>query len=398
MSESQASSAAELIGQLRERLSKTLQVQAKELERFEQSLQALRERHEQFQGALERQLEALTKAGSAESFFANSGATSLDKVLTSVRNLIMATLPEQVFVTLAEEAEQMGVRVAVFDVRGKAAWGASARGFGAEVSDKAFRALVVPLNKDNPFRLAYETGGDVEATADDLKKTRNIYDSFKPESEGPILILPVRSAGSVSALFYSDPGVSGEALPVDALKILAEFAGAQLDRLMALSGGASAGAEQAGVARSGEEAEAEGQPDSAASAAGDEVSAYSEAEELAPPPRGEPLSAAAAESSELDTSDLSEEDKKIHKDARRFARLLVSEIELYNKAKVAEGRKNQDLYRRLKTDIERSRKTYEKRFGKTVAKQVDYFHEELVKTLAGDDPTFLGSDYPGPSV
>ena len=62
MSESQASSAAELIGQLRERLSKTLQAQAKQLERFEQSLQALRERHEQFQGALERQLEALATA------------------------------------------------------------------------------------------------------------------------------------------------------------------------------------------------------------------------------------------------------------------------------------------------------------------------------------------------
>ena len=398
MSESQASSAAELIGQLRERLSKTLQAQAKQLERFEQSLQALRERHEQLQGALERQLEALTKAGSSESFFADSGAASLDKVLTSVRNLILATLPEQVFVTLAEEAEQMGVRAAVFDVRGKAAWGASARGFGAEVTDQAFRALVVPLNKGNPFCLAYETGGDVEATADDLKKTRNIYDKFKPEPEGPISILPVRSAGSVSALFYSDPGGSGEALPVDALKILAEFAGAQLDRLMALSGGATAGAEEAAVARSGDEAEVKEQPVSSSSAAGDEVSAYSAAEGLAPPPRGEQPSAAVAESSELDTSDLSEEEKKIHKDARRFARLLVSEIELYNKAKVAEGRKNHDLYRRLKTDIERSRQTYEKRFGKTVAKQVDYFHQELVKTLAGNDPAFLGSDYPGPSV
>src|SRR2546426_1774785 len=168
--------------------------------------------------------------------------------------------------------------------------------------------------------------------------------------------------------------------------------------LMALSGGASAGADEAAVARSGDEAEAEEQPVSSSSAAGDEVSAYSEAEGLAPPPRSEQPSAAAAESSELDTSNLSEEEKKIHKDARRFARLLVSEIELYNKAKVAEGRKNHDLYRRLKTDIERSRQTYEKRFGKTVAKQVDYFHQELVKTLAGNDPAFLGSDYPGPSV
>ena len=97
-------------------------------------------------------------------------------------------------------------------------------------------------------------------------------------------------------------------------------------------------------------------------------------------------------------SQLSEEEQKIHKDAKRFAKLLISEIELYNKAKVADGRKNNDLYKRLKTDIERSRQTYEKRFGKTVATQYDYFHEELVRILAASNVESLGSDYPGPSV
>ncbi|HVB28532.1 MAG TPA: hypothetical protein VNG91_01855, partial [Terriglobia bacterium] len=82
----------------------------------------------------------------------------------------------------------------------------------------------------------------------------------------------------------------------------------------------------------------------------------------------------------------------------RFSKLLVSEIELYNKNSVAEGRRNKDLYQRLEKDIKRSRETYEKRFAHTVAKQVDYFHEELVKTLAENDPMLLGSGYPGPSV
>jgi len=93
-----------------------------------------------------------------------------------------------------------------------------------------------------------------------------------------------------------------------------------------------------------------------------------------------------------------EEEEKIHRDAQRFSKLLVSEIELYNKNGVEEGRRNRDLYQRLKKDIDRSRETYEKRFAHTVAKQFDYFHEELVKTLAENDPTLLGSGYPGPSV
>jgi DNA replication initiation complex subunit (GINS family) len=100
----------------------------------------------------------------------------------------------------------------------------------------------------------------------------------------------------------------------------------------------------------------------------------------------------------FDISQLSEAEQKMHKDAKRFARLLVSEIDLYNKAKVAEGRKNKDLYKRLKPDIDRSRQTFAKRFGKVLDKQFDYFHDELIKTLAANDATVLGPEYPGPAA
>ncbi len=116
------------------------------------------------------------------------------------------------------------------------------------------------------------------------------------------------------------------------------------------------------------------------------------------PPAAETVPALAPPVSGFDVTKLSDEEQKGHRDAKRFAKLLVSEIELYNKAKVADGRKNSDLYKRLKSDIDRSRQTYEKRFGKTVGKQYDYFHDELVKTLAGSESSLLGSGYPGPSV
>jgi hypothetical protein len=93
-----------------------------------------------------------------------------------------------------------------------------------------------------------------------------------------------------------------------------------------------------------------------------------------------------------------DEEEKLHNDARRFARLLVSEIKLYNEQKVAEGRRNNDLYDRLKEDIDRSRQMYEKRVTPTVAARFDYFYDELVNTLAEGDPVKLGSDHPGPSV
>ena len=46
-------------------------------------------------------------------------------------------------------------------------------------------------------------------------------------------------------------------------------------------------------------------------------------------------------------SGLSDEERRRHADARRFARLLVSEILLYNEEAVMQGRRHRDLGRRL---------------------------------------------------
>jgi len=83
----------------------------------------------------------------------------------------------------------------------------------------------------------------------------------------------------------------------------------------------------------------------------------------------------------------------MHNDARRFARLLVSEIKLYNEQKVVEGRANRDLYDRLREDIDRSRQMYDKRVTPEVSTKVDYFYDELVNTLAEGDAAKLGA-YP----
>jgi hypothetical protein len=94
----------------------------------------------------------------------------------------------------------------------------------------------------------------------------------------------------------------------------------------------------------------------------------------------------------------SETEQRAHNDARRFARLLVSEIKLYNAAKVNEGRRNFDLYDRLREEIDRSRKVYDKRVMPSVASRFDYFYDELVQTLAEGDPAKLGPNCPGPVV
>lgn len=96
--------------------------------------------------------------------------------------------------------------------------------------------------------------------------------------------------------------------------------------------------------------------------------------------------------------DVPEEERKQHNNARRFARLLVSEIKLYNEQKVVEGREAGDLYDRLREAIDRSREMYDKRVESLVASKFDYFNYELVNSLADGDGSKLGSSYPGAAV
>ena len=225
-------------------------------------------------------------------------------------------------------------------------------------------------------------------------------DKLAPTPDGPIVLLPIRTGGSVSAILYLDSEGRDVAPEIDGLKLLTEFSSAQLDRLMFI--GEAAGEE-------GEAEEAEVVEEVAASedtlvevVPAEEVEEVSAAQERA---GGEAEEAPAeaveapgpAEAGAPDLSQLNEEEQKVHRDAKRFAKLLISEIELYSKAKVSDGRKNNDLYGCLKTDLQRSRQTYEKRFAKTEASRHDYLHDEIVRILANNDASILGPDYPGPS-
>jgi hypothetical protein len=75
--------------------------------------------------------------------------------------------------------------------------------------------------------------------------------------------------------------------------------------------------------------------------------------------------------------------------ARRYAKLLVSEIKMYNEMPVKLGRSHRDIYERLRTEIERARRLFEERVPALGARQA--FDDELIQTLADGDATLLGS-------
>ncbi len=382
---------------LSENLEDTRRTLQEQLESVRQQAENLRRQIEQFSGSAAEHLGRLGEQAASLEEPVPSAGPGLDKILAGVRNLVTATNPAEVFQVLVSETAAFRLKSVVFEIRGKSVWGAAADGFGEGLTQKALKGLVVPLSKPNPFRQVYETGGSLSAPGGEFKRCRSVVDKLAPTSEGPIVLLPIRTGGSVSAILYLDSEGRDVVDEIDGLKLLTEFSSAQLDRLMFIGEAPGEGAEVEEVLEEVVE-EVEASEDVLVEEVPAEEEEVSLAEREAEEAPAEAVEAPGpAEAGPPDLSQLNEEEQNVHRDAKRFAKLLISEIELYSKVKVSEGRKNKDLYGSLKTDLQRSRQTYEKRFAKTQASRHDYLHDEIVRILANDDASILGPDYPGPS-
>jgi hypothetical protein len=227
-----------------------------------------------------------------------------------------------------------------------------------------------------------------------------------------VLLLPLHLKDKVAAVVYADTGTdTGGKLDASALELLVATASAWLE---VASLRKQAAKEANNESTNNERVESPAPPPQAAPSFSDPFashapkhvqSAPAEIEEpvaavaavqaaTAPPAAPAAMAAAAAAAPAPDTfAQMSVADADVHRKAQRFARLLMDEVKLYNQAKVAEGRKNKDLYDRLKEDIDKSRSTYNKRYGNTAAASADYFSQEVIRSLAEDDVTLLGPNF-----
>src|SRR5947209_20059544 len=111
----------------------------------------------------------------------------------------------------------------------------------------------------------------------------------------------------------------------------------------------------------------------------------------------EPTAAARASELELDeefdVNRLSTEEPELHRRANRVAKVSMQDIKMLRPEQVRLGRENRDLCVRLKDDIEKAHREYDRRFRPIMDHPVDYFYRWLVEILADGDPHALG-EYP----
>ena len=96
---------------------------------------------------------------------------------------------------------------------------------------------------------------------------------------------------------------------------------------------------------------------------------------------------------EFDINRLSPEEQELHRRANRVAKVSMQDIKMLRPEQVRLGRQNRDLCIRLKDDIEKAHREYDRRFKPIMDHPVDYFYRWLVEILAEGDAHALG-DYP----
>jgi hypothetical protein len=349
-----------------------------------------------------RVLEQLPQ-GTGEAVTAGSGEGGSANLLKAIAAIQSGTTQREILRTLLDNTVRYSGRGALFVVKAGAATGWQGRGFDKDGDDTI---------KD--FALNVSTGVPEQALRSRMPfsgATRDIDPEFVAKFGAPaddhVLVLPLLLKEKVAALVYADAGADGSGrLDAAAVELLVLATSAWLE-VASLRKQAH---KEESTDAAGEKTEIT--PPPSAPAHSDPFAAHPpkhiapEPEPVPPPPavveqpaavaQTEPVVAAAAAAPAPATdafANLSPEDADVHRKAHRFARLLVDEIKLYNQVKVSEGRKNRDLYDRLKEDIEKSRITYQKRYGNTAAGGADYFGQELVRSLAEDDTSIMGANF-----
>ena len=361
---------------------------------------------------------------------------------------------------LVNRASSFAPRVAFFVIKGEQATGWRGRGFEGTVGDDAVQQISFSVNADTVVGSAAKGLATWSGGAGSHSEDHILMNRLGEDQPQRVVAVPLKARGRAVAVLYADSaGLDSESINLEALETLVSVSGMAVELLSASRAGVSAAApkkaseeapapveepqpsyEPASEYSEAPVAAVEPEPESSFSGAETiesyqlepvpaEPSSFIEpvsADEPAgvfddsPAPADQPVSmdeeppawsptaleavpAATprrryGQDAELPVEVHGEEERRLHNDARRFARLLISEIKLYNEQKVAEGRMEHDLYDRLREYIDRSREMYDKRVKAEVANRYDYFHGELVNTLAEGDVSKLGSNYPGATV
>jgi hypothetical protein len=267
----------------------------------------------------------------------------MERLVESFRKLDATASLSSLLDALADAAAQEAPRAALLIVRGQELQGWAASGFADAPAE--VRRLTVPVSAVPDLAQVIASRARAEVQPASLTSVDALR--FAAPADGDVgVLVPVTVGGSVAALLYADDGADAErTVPAswpETLELLARHAARCLEAQTAIR-----------------------------------------ASRLATTPQAKEPSAVVGARHLADTQG--------EESARRYARLVVSDIRLSCEPAVRLGREHRDLGERLREQIERARDSYLQRIPADVPSRERLFDEELVQTLADGDASLLGS-------
>jgi|GEM_PF-545880 len=337
---------------------------------------------------------------------AKKKSSDLDSLCDLMRKIDQQNTQSEILNNLLVHIAGWVDRAVLFVVKGDQAAGWAALGLSREWDTNRVRSLKVTLNKQTILSEAAQTGEIAYGSGDKYADNGEIYVAIGSKFPLSVVACPIHVRGKIAGILYCDLDQDFSEKPdvPELLYLATRAAGLAIDLLPTRPKTVAVPVIEAAPATP-PVAEV---PTPVASVAPpplptvEEIPPVMEPEpetlpeealqESVPEPEEEAEGTVIMPTLSITTEVpvIPEEEQKLHDDAKRFARLLVSEIKLYNEAQVAAGREHRDLYERLREDIERSRRMYMDRVPPHIHSSTNYFYEELVRTLANGDPTLLG--------
>lgn len=337
---------------------------------------------------------------------------------TALKEIALQSNQVEILTCYLDKAAQFASRAALFVVKAGNLVGWQARGFEGDFNNASIKTLVFPADRDNFLRKVADTRTACNTATAGNPEVMEVVSRFGPLAPDAVCAIPLVVRDKTVAVLYADPGlvpnasVDGHSLEIvtTVVSLTVELSSARAKlgikpqdapaRETSTAPAAPAPPPRLAPPVVAAQPVMEPPPQHMEPSA-KQVPGAEWAPPIEPPQPTVPAPAAtqtqpASHVPPPSTNELNEADQKLHSDARKFARLLVSEIKLYNEQKVQVGRRDKNLYSLLRDDIDKSREMYEKRVSPSVAGQVDYFYDELVRLLADNQVSALGPECPGP--
>ncbi len=302
-------------------------------------------------------VETLWEEFQKEIEFAKPAYEKIRLIYSIIKKMEQGKSQTDVISTFIDGANKFLSRVCVFVIKENNFVGWYSKGFtgSSDITDTSIRLVIVPITANTILKDVAESGLTFIGTPTDHPENWILLNRFGGKRPQEIIAIPMQIKNKVMAVFYGDQAPTNNRIDCkEELEILTKFATMTIDLLPIK----------------------------------EKVIAKERTKEIAEVLPPLPESGKSVPATPV-VPIISKEEEEWHKSAKRLAKVLVSDIMLYHAEEVEIGRREGNIYKRLKDIIERSKETFKERVKPQVLEKIDYLYEELVKTVCDGDHNLL---------